>query len=268
MKNMIVLLLFWSGIASAQESQTIYCNERQNVALIFENSIKQAVTGSENFVFGYNKALPDSLGLLQGTSGPESNLFVRTSDGELYSFILKHQDSLPRMTYFIRSKDQVLRPGDRLVEKEKTKIKENKVIPGRSKTLEALMDYYLKEDRGKLAVKRKNGLRLEIEAIDYFKDTTLVVFSFRNQSQITYEVSDLRVFRTQGKRSRKSSFQKTLLKPLFREHFPDRVLPAGNVRFLIAFPKFTLGDNESLTFELTEAKGNRYLQLKVKRLVR
>jgi len=90
MKNpvLIYLLSMLPGLLTAQ-SGTIYCNEFQNTVVISPEPIVQAVTGSEYFVFTYDKTKPDILGLLQGTPGYQSNLVLRTMDGEIYTYNLK-----------------------------------------------------------------------------------------------------------------------------------------------------------------------------------
>lgn len=59
-----------------QALDTIYANDQKNVALFFPDPIRQGITGSENFVFTYNREHQQHLGLLQATPGNESNLLV------------------------------------------------------------------------------------------------------------------------------------------------------------------------------------------------
>ena len=88
MKNSIIIiaLVFISTFAkiSAQTTQlldTIYANDTKNVALFFPEPIRQGITGSDNFVFTYNREKEQYFGLLQAKPGKESNLLVVNRNG-------------------------------------------------------------------------------------------------------------------------------------------------------------------------------------------
>ncbi len=55
----------------AQEPRTIFANDKDAVALFFPNTISQALTGSENFTFSYNRDSPQHVGIVQGVRGQE-----------------------------------------------------------------------------------------------------------------------------------------------------------------------------------------------------
>ena len=81
MKTYILFLafVFAVGKASAQAIKTldtIYANDQKNVALFFPEPIRQGITGSDNFVFTYNREKEQYFGLLQAKPGKESNLLV------------------------------------------------------------------------------------------------------------------------------------------------------------------------------------------------
>jgi hypothetical protein len=86
---------------------TIYANDKKNVALFFPNSIRQGVTGAEHFVFTYNREKEQYFGLLQATPGEESNLITVTNNGQVYSYILKYAEKLPKLNYFISQDESI-----------------------------------------------------------------------------------------------------------------------------------------------------------------
>ena len=62
MRRIIILLaLITSSIGSAQGLKTIYANDNQVVSLFFPNDIRQAVVGSEKFIFSYNREIPQKI---------------------------------------------------------------------------------------------------------------------------------------------------------------------------------------------------------------
>src|SRR5690606_30801555 len=102
-----ITLLSVSGL-TAQEIRfpektldTIYANDQKNVALFFPEPIRQGLTGSENFVFTYNREKGQYLGLLQAKPGKESNLLVVIKNGAVFSYIVKYSKKLDRLNYFI-----------------------------------------------------------------------------------------------------------------------------------------------------------------------
>ena len=64
---------------------TIYANDTKNVALFFPEPIRQGITGSDNFVFTFNREKEQYLGLLQAKPGKESNLLVINENGAIFS---------------------------------------------------------------------------------------------------------------------------------------------------------------------------------------
>lgn len=267
MKTYISLVLGLLGhVLSAQQSpQTIYCNEHQNVALVMNATIAQAVTGSENFIFTYNQSAVDSLGLLQGRPGAGSNLLIRTTDGGLYSYILKYKDSLSTFVHFIKPQARI---NPIYNEKDtigiKQKIPESFNTKSHDSYYEKLSAYYLNRNPQKLAVRRKAKLKLEVQGLYYYRDDVLMVIEIGNRSKIDFKIEDVSLAKTHGSKSRKSSYQKVILKEQYQKDFPELLRSGSQKRFVMIYPKFTLGDHERLELVVTEQNGSRYLRLTYK----
>jgi len=267
MKKLFLLTIYlWATSSFAQTTpKTIYCNDFQNVALILPNQIQQAATGSENFVFSYNKTSRDSLGLLQGRKGHDSNLIIRTIDGGIYSYMLKYRDTLLHYTYFIKEEERI-----NPITKNKSVKKKFKEKPrsraknsiGKPEYFDKLSNYYLNKLKDqRIGIERKNKLRLEVKSINYYRGEVYVVYSIKNKSRIDFKINSLELYKVQGKKSRRSSFQKWGIFPIYKYDSPNMVLKGQEQNFVVVYPKFTLGDNEKLEIVLTEQKGSRYLKL-------
>ncbi|MDT0651762.1 conjugal transfer protein TraN, partial [Zunongwangia sp. F297] len=91
--------------ATAQQQpiplDTIYANDTKNVALFFPEPIRQGITGSDNFVFTYNREEEQYFGLLQAKPGKESNLLVVNRNGSIFSYIVRYKKQLSKLNYFI-----------------------------------------------------------------------------------------------------------------------------------------------------------------------
>lgn len=264
MKRSFSLILGLASIVlcAQQSPEIIYCNEYQNVALVMSAPIAQAVTGSENFVFSYNQTAVDSLGLLQGRPGADSNLLIRTTDGGLYSYMLRYKDSLSGFVHFIKPESRInplptqlgstVIPGKEL----KTKVK-----PKNDSYYKKLAKYYLKRTPHRLAVRNKGRLKLEVQGMYYYREDVFFVLEIQNRSTIDFRIDDLSLAKIHGSKNRKSSYQKLVLKTLYREDFPEMVLPGSQARFVLVYPKFTLGDHEKLEVVLNEDSGSRYVAM-------
>lgn len=70
MKNYVTLICFFlsANLLVAQSVlDTIYANNKKNVSLFFPEPIRQGITGSDNFVFTFNREREQYFGLLQAT---------------------------------------------------------------------------------------------------------------------------------------------------------------------------------------------------------
>tara|TARA_R110002096_G_scaffold282151_2_gene476177 strand:- start:5868 stop:6674 length:807 start_codon:yes stop_codon:yes gene_type:complete len=265
MKNKLLVFsyLFVSMFINAQSTivmDTIYANNHKNVALFFPKPIRQGITGAENFVFTYNREKEQYFGLLQAAPGMESNLLTITSDGRVYTYILKYADELPKLNYFI--------PKAKSIGNEKPEIKTKKIIkesidPYRNRTayFERFSIYVLKTNLESLATRRKKGLRIQLQKMVYQDNEVYLIIEIKNKSGIDFEIDYLNIFRTNGNNKRKASFQKLQQKAIYKYKMPKTIKKGERQRFVYVLPKLVLGTNEKLLLELQELKGSRRLQL-------
>lgn len=267
MKTYILLpVLALANLLNAQEIlDTIYANEHNNVALFFPNPIRQGIVGGQNFVFTYNRERGQHFGLLQASPGKESNLLVVTIDGRVYSYILKYQEQLSRLNHFVVGSQSIgtERP---MGPKQKRVIGQRDSIPGHDgRDVERFCDQLLKSKNQRLATKRKKGIGLQLQNWVYQGSMTYLVMQISNNSEIDLEVDYLNVYRVNGNKGKKASYQKLEMVPLYKYKMPSKIMNGSSKRFVYALPKFVLGDTEELEIELKELNGNRRVGLKGKR---
>lgn len=150
---------------TANTLDTIFANDTKNVALFFPEPIRQGITGSENFVFTYNREKEQYFGLLQAKQGKESNLLVINRNGAIFSYIVSYKAQLSKLNYFI--------PMTSSIGNEKPKaddlIKSNPFL----KKIDNSTNYYQKFcayllDRKQYLdrnIKRNNGVVMRLENI-------------------------------------------------------------------------------------------------------
>lgn len=253
----ITLLIICSNSMTAQQSlDTIYANDKKNVALFFPKPIRQGITGAAHFVFTYNREKEQYFGLLQAKPGVESNLLTVTSDGKVYSYILKYAEQLPKLNYFIPDSSSIgsEMPKVKIVEQKKGAIASQE---NRAPYFQRASEYLLKSKYQPIASKSKKGIKLQLQKMVYDASEVYLVLEVKNNSGINFEIDYLNVYTTNGNKKRKASYQKLKQEVIYRHKMPESIMNGLAQRFVYVFPKFVLGDNERLEIELKELKGSR-----------
>lgn len=256
----------------AQKRKTILTNDKDAVALFFPNAIRQALTGSENFTFSYNKDNPQHIGIVQGISGAGSNLVVIDQKGDVYSYRLAFRKVLDTLNYFVSLSERIgnevpVLQFSKVNSFKRTKSNSNSKshiedsVLKRKEYLKNLSRFYLAQSYKFLKKRRKKGLVLSLYNLAYNRTEIYVKIEIKNRTGIDFEVDYLKIFKVNGNSRRKSSYQKLLLETLHKENFPKMVKDSQSFSFVLVLPKFTLGDSERLMLELKEFRGSRILRL-------
>ncbi|WP_299801214.1 DUF4138 domain-containing protein [uncultured Maribacter sp.] len=270
MKLICRLLLLFVICTGHAQSDTLYANNSHNVALFFPSPIRQAVSGSENFTFSYNRSIPQNFGLLQASPGPKSNLLVVTHDGQLYSFALHYRKKLSQTNKFIPINASIGHENQTMKVSKPQKVIDSTIVNSQKNAshsrkanhFEDLCSSLLLKNSKNLKSKRKDGLTLTLQNIEYHNREVYLVLDIANKSGIDFELDYLKMFKVNGNPSRKSSYQKLQLVPIYAHNYPIMVKNSKDKRFVYVVSKFTLGDSEKLLFELNEERGSRTLNLK------
>ncbi|WP_373056367.1 DUF4138 domain-containing protein [Zunongwangia sp. H14] len=278
MKNLIIALSILSAVPfgnlNAQEElsrlpktlilDTIYANDTKNVALFFPDPIKQGITGSENFVFTYNREKEQYFGLLQATPGEDSNLLIINTNGAVFSYIVRYKEQLTKLNYFVSNTENI---GN-----EKPLV----IVPELNDSLDTNIDsselYYNRFsefliDRNQKIVrikKRVNGIVLSVENIVFDRSALYFVIEIENTSSLDYDLNFLKFFTETKKQGKRKSIQKLEKQPVYTHQVPFKVSENETRRMVFVLPKFSLGDDKKLVVELNEQNGERSLKLNVK----
>ncbi|GGW36469.1 DUF4138 domain-containing protein [Arenibacter certesii] len=242
---------------------TIYANDKKNVALFFPEAIRQGITGSNNYIFTYNREREQYYGLLQATPGEESNLLVVSSNGSIFSYIVKYKKELIKLNYFITDSSSI--------------GKENEigtVVSNRAQFLDTIdnqVSYYQnfckyilqhKQKMGRIK-KRNQGIVLSLDNIVFNKEELYFVFKLLNNSSLDYDLNFLTLSLETRQKGKRKSLQKLIKEPVFKFNLPNRVVKGGKVRLVYVVPKFSLSNDRRMTFNLNEKNGERDIELKV-----
>ncbi|WP_350292680.1 DUF4138 domain-containing protein [uncultured Croceitalea sp.] len=271
MKTRILTLAFTLTVLAAyarknKKLDTIYANEKMNLALFFPNNIRQGIVGSDNFIFTYSRELGQPLGLLKATKGEPSNLLVVTTDGKVYSYIIKYSDALIELNRFVTITESIghEHKREKPIVQDSIQPKVKKVLKKKYDTsfLEASCTKLLEQPERKNMVKRKNELSLGITNMVYYEDLVFLQLEVKNKSGIDFDVDYLKVAIVSGNSKLKASYQSVPLTPVYIHKMPDKTKHSQTSRFVYVISKFTLADDEKLQLNLKELHGNRELILK------
>ena len=272
MKRIVFIFsVFLFGQIRAQELKTIGTNERQVVALFFPDEIRQAVVGSPNFTFSYNKESVQHVGLLQGVKGSESNLLVITATNEVYAYKLKYLKNLDTLNYFIPTNERIGYESPLFIPTSKSSLsvlKDSVTMKtprtdsqNRFQYFKKFSEFHLKHNRNSQKRKRKKGVILHLKDLIYDGTEVYAIVEIKNKSGIDFEMDYLKLFKVNGNKRKKSSYQKIEMKPIYKHNLPKIIKEGESRDFVIAVPKCTFGDEEKLLLEVKEYRGNRILQL-------
>ena len=268
MKNNIIIsaLIISSAFVKAQTTivlDTIYANDTKNVALFFPEPIRQGITGSENFIFTYNREKEQYFGLLQAKPGEESNLLVVNSDGSIFSYIVSYRTQLSKLNYFI--------PISNSIGNEKPKAKNlilaetsEKRVDYRKYYYEKFCSYLLdrKQRIGKIK-KRNEDIILSVENIVFDKEELYFVIQIENNSTLDYDLNFLNLMIETREKGKRKSLQRLYQEPIYIQNLPTKIAENEMVRFVYVLSKFSLSSDRRLILELNEKDGERNIELKI-----
>jgi len=254
---------------------TIYANDHKNVALFFPEPIRQGITGSENFVFTYNRETQQHLGLLQATPGKESNLLIIGNSGSIFSYIIRYSEQLEKLNYFIPGSKSIGNEIPQISEKNSETIQnpaeiseiENR-LAGRETYYQNFSSHLLKSNQRIGRIKKRNdGINLRLENIVFDREELYFVIEIKNGSPIDYELNFLNISVETRKNGKKKSIQKLVLEPVFKYNLPGIIPEGKTARFVYVLPKFSIAADKVVMIDLKELNGERDLKLKVRKRV-
>jgi len=263
----LILIALVSAFAKAQKQpiplDTIYANDTKNVALFFPEPIRQGITGSDNFVFTYNREKEQYFGLLQATPGKESNLLVVNRNGSIFSYIVRYKKQLSKLNYFI--------PLSNSIGNEKPFVKDSVLVESSEELVDNSTYYYQKfcsyllnrKQRIARIKKRNEGIILTVENIVFDKDELYFVIEIENNSTLDYDLNFLNLSIETRQKGKRKSLQRLYQEPIYKHSLPSKIKENEMARFVYVLPKFSLSDDRRAILELNEKDGERNIEMKL-----
>lgn len=264
--TILMIAVMLSAFAKAQSPvilDTIYANDTKNVALFFPEPIRQGITGSENFVFTFNREKEQHLGLLQAKPGKESNLLVINKNGAIFSYIVKYKAKLSKLNYFI-SETSSIGNENRVLENESKVEVLPKAPLSKRQYYERFCSYLLnKQQRIALKRKRNDGVILSLKNIVFDKEELYFVVEIKNNSSMDYDLNFLNLSVETRQKGKRKSLQRIYKEPLHKHRLPSKIKKGTTERLVYVMPKFSMSDERRVVLELNEKNGERDIKLKI-----
>ncbi|WP_282089246.1 DUF4138 domain-containing protein [Aquimarina algiphila] len=170
----------------------------------------------------------------------------------MYSYILKYKEQLTKLNYFITVKESIGSERPVILEQEPIVQPLDKID-----YFKKFCNHLLKSNSVSIATKRRKGIKLQLQKIVHNASEVYLVLEIKNKSEIDFETDYLNVYRVNGNKKRKASYQKLLIQPDYKYEMPKNIKVGQSQRFVYVLPKFVLGDNKKLMIELQELNGSR-----------
>lgn len=219
--------------------------------LVFPYAIKSVDRGSKDILAQKVKGVENVLQVKAGKLGfDETNLTVITAEGKLYSYILNYVDSPSILNISFAHKMQ-WNPEAFF---SQSGINEAEVQADAEELVSAK-----KTTRG---IKDKSyGIDFRLDGIYINSEVMYFRIKIANVTNINYDISQLRFFIRDQKKSKRTATQEVEIYPLHISNDTLAVTGHSEQVFVFAVPKFTIPDKKYLAIQLMEKDGGRNLEL-------
>jgi conjugative transposon TraN protein len=226
--------------------------DQKTTVILFPTSIQSVDRGSAFILAEKVKGSENVLKVKsQNKFLPQSNLSVVTADGQLYSFTVDYNAS-PAYQAIDLKRQPVQKAPDVVI--SPATLNESYLQQQAVNVFSARVFMDHKEQHHRIA--------LELQGIYAVGDLLYFRFSLSNYSRIGYQLSTLRCYSADKKRSKRTAIQETDMAPVYQSPDLFNDLQGHKQRqFLVAFNRFTIADNKQFHIELMEQNGDRNLSL-------
>ncbi len=291
MRNTIFLLFYILAFnsASAQitsDSNTIIleCTGNKNTTLIFSNPIKNAIVGSDNFMFAFNKDNYGKIGILKGSPGEESNLLVITENGNIFSFTVRYKKDISKTNYFIddiyvignenskavnqKGKNKVVSESDGTTNVKEVTVNDyqsDNSVPSDSISnyKASCLDEINKPSFYKRIYGSKNKITIKLKNISYINDELFFSIVLSNESTLDYDINFLNYYITSRNKKKTTTTQTIPYTAKYIHNNPTKIKSGEVLDVVYVYTKFTINENKILLLEMSEDNGERTVRLEI-----
>jgi hypothetical protein len=239
MKQFVCLIYAVSlAVSSFSQTSILQITTDKTTSLVFPYSIKHVDRGTKDVLVQPVKEA-DNVLLVKAASKdfPETNLSIVTDDGSVYSFAVTYgEPSVWVYRFPVQLKASIATYANSILDNPKTMIG----IKSASWNMMArVIGIYIKDD------------------VIYYQ------LDLQNESPIDYDITFLRFYIRDKKKSKRTAIQENELTPLYVAGNIAQVKANSHNSIVVALDKFIIPDAKYLAIEIGEKNGGRNLLMKV-----
>lgn len=221
--------------------------------IIFPHAIISVDRGSKDVLAQKAKGVENILQVKAAKMGfLQTNLTVVTADGKLNSFIVEYADHPSVLNISLvgsESKGTIFLSPENVNQAEIQRYA--KAASVSRKKVRGIGD-------------KDFGIGFQMNGLFIQNDVLYVRVSIENESNINYDIDQLRFFIRDQKKAKRTATQEIEVSPVFVYNDTDKVEGQSANTIVFALPKFTIPDKKYLAIQLMEKNGGRHLELHVK----
>jgi hypothetical protein len=231
---LISLFLGSSVFAQTDSAVTLSVSLNKTTSLVFPQIIKSIDRGSKDLLVQKVSGVENVLQVKAAKENfNETNMTVITTDGKLYSFIVRYAAEPSYLNIQLDSTSSVFAK-----------------IAGQKRTMHGVRDESYE------MILRLKGLYIE-------KDILYYQLELENHSAISYDIDLLRFYIKDKKQSRRTATQELDQAPLYVYGNTGAVGGQSKQIIVVALPKFTIPDKKLFYVQVLEKNGGRNLKIKI-----
>ena len=221
--------------------------------IIFPYSIVSVDIGSRDVLAQKAKGVENILQIKAAKeSFPQTNISIVTADGKLISFLVDYAEQPSVLNLSLTSA-----------------LRQNTIaIPSETINQERMEHYASIASVSKEKIRgikdKAFGIRFRLNGLFIHDDIMLLRFNISNQTNINYDIDQLRLYIRDQKRSKRTATQEIEILPVLVQDNTSKVAGQSDNTIVFVVPKFTIPDKKYLVVELMEKNGGRHLELHVK----
>jgi conjugative transposon TraN protein len=260
--SVVVMIVFIAGNVFGQvsnravseiESDSLAIGYSKTTSIVFPYTIKSVDIGSGAVLVQKAKGVENILQIKAAQHDfTETNLTVVTSDGQLYSFVVHYDEQTPVLNLVLNKAKPSLPDYSDVAESE------NEAVLA---SYAGLASYEKKEIHG--INDSKYGMKLQLNGLFIHENVMYYRVKVENNSNINYDISQLRFFIRDQIKVRRTASQEVEIKPMYILNYTQMIPGQTTVCFVFALAKFTIPEEKYLAIQLMEEKGGRHLKLQV-----
>lgn len=277
MKKLIIMIVCCVYITAYAQTKTAFIEpyhldvaSNKTTNLIFPFTVQSVDRGSADILVQKANGTENILHVKAGKNDfEETNLTVITTDGKLYSFLIDYSNAPEHLNIIFQKGEQA----DTIKNASSGTIVHEQNIADAQFSKEKNNAGVLESIAKKVVVKKKMfhhlrdehaEMKLQLRGLYISNDMFYFQFAIHNKSNVSYDIDAIRFSIRDKKKAKRTAFQENELNSLYQYGNLQAIKGKNRNVFVIAVPKFTVGDHKYLDVHVLEKNGGRELHLKLK----